>query len=540
MLDVVGTRVVLKKAGSNFKGLCPFHDEKTPSFTVSPEKGFYHCFGFSAHGTAIGFLMDYENMSFPEAVEALADMLGLEVPTDGPEQPKNEIDDILQVLREADQIYRGALRRSEVAIDYLKGRGIDGETAARFGIGYSPDAWDTVLTALGSSEEGIQNLLHAGLVLANEQGRRYDRFRHRIMFPIRDSRGNVIGFGGRLLDAGEPKYMNSPETPVFHKGSALYGLYEAREHNKRPDEMIVVEGYLDVASLAQHGFPSTVATLGTATTSDNIRQLTRLTDSVVFCFDGDRAGRAAAWRALETAAPFSGGKVELKFLMLPEGDDPDSFVRERGTDAFAELLVNAVPMADFFVEQLMDRVNAASVEVRSRLLTFAKPLLTALPATARAAVSQALADRLGLAASHLAEILVQDAPQAKDRRPAVTSKRSLVRKTIALVIHYPQIAGAIPPLPDLEDIDQPGAKLLNQVLETTREIPHISTALLVERFREDAEGRYLGDLAAEPPIDDETAAPTVLRESLQRIVEKHRRQKMAEAVKASGVRGLDG
>ena len=334
IVEVVGARVALKRAGSNYKGLCPFHGEKTPSFTVSPSKGFYHCFGCSAHGTAIGFLMAYDNLEFPEAVEALAEMMGLEVPREntGVPERKDENDELYALLREADQIYRAALRSSDTAIAYLKKRGIDGPTAGRFGIGYAPNAWDTVLRALGTSEPRIAKLVQAGLVVTNDSGRRYDRFRDRIMFPIRNARGQVIGFGGRVLDSGEPKYLNSPETPVFRKGHELYGLFEAKQNPGRPKQMIVVEGYLDVASLVQHGVENVVATLGTATTTENLRRLTRLTDRIMFCFDGDRAGRAAAWRALETALPYGGGTLELKFLLLPEGDDPDSFVRSQGAD----------------------------------------------------------------------------------------------------------------------------------------------------------------------------------------------------------------
>jgi DNA primase len=379
IVEIVGARVTLRKAGSNYKGLCPFHNEKTPSFTVSPTKGFYHCFGCGAHGTAISFLMSYENLSYPEAIEALAETLGLEVPREGGSPPARDNDDLYALLREADQIYRAALRESETAIAYLKQRGIDGTTAGRFAMGYAPPAWDTVLRALGTSEARVAKLVEAGLVVTNDKGRRYDRFRDRIMFPIRNVRGQIIGFGGRVLGAGEPKYLNSPETPIFRKGHELYGLYEARQKPGRPDELIVVEGYLDVASLVQFGVENAVATLGTAATADNIRRLTRMTDRVIFCFDGDRAGRAAAWRALETALPFGGGTVELKFLLLPEGEDPDSFVRGHGPEAFRQLAAAAMPLSDFLVRELAARVDFGKVDGRSRFQAIAKPLLKRLP-----------------------------------------------------------------------------------------------------------------------------------------------------------------
>src|SRR5690606_20429074 len=269
-----------------------------------------------------------------------------------PAQARSEHDELLEMLREADQIYRAELRKHPHAIEYLKRRGIDGATAGRFGLGYAPNAWDTLLAALGGSEARVRVLLQAGLLSQNDQGRRYDRFRDRIMFPIRNPRGQVIGFGGRVLEGGEPKYLNSPETPVFHKREALYGLFEARGQ-RRPAEILVVEGYMDVASLAQHGVEPVVATLGTATTADHVRRLTRLAPRVVFCFDGDRAGRAAAWRAMETALPFAGGSVELKFLLLPEGEDPDSLVRREGADAFRARIGEALPLSKFVVGELL-------------------------------------------------------------------------------------------------------------------------------------------------------------------------------------------
>src|SRR6185503_17803406 len=438
IVEVVGARVALKRAGSNYKGLCPFHGEKTPSFTVSPSKGFYHCFGCSAHGNAIGFLMAYDNLEFPEAVEALAEMMGLEVPRENTGQPehKEENEELYALLREADQIYRAALRSSETAIAYVKKRGIDGPTAGRFGIGYAPNAWDTTLRALGTSEERIAKLVQAGLVVTNDTGRRYDRFRDRIMFPIRNARGQVIGFGGRVLDSGEPKYLNSPETPVFRKGHELYGLFEAKQNPGRPKQIIVVEGYLDVASLVQHGIENVVATLGTATTTENLRRLTRLTEKILFCFDGDRAGRAAAWRALETALPYGGGTLELKFLLLPEGDDPDSFVRTNGADAFRALADKAAPLSDFLVNELSARVDMGSVDGRSRFQAIAKPLLKRLPeGTYRAAVMDAFATALRLKPDVLDELMSdgKEPPRAAERVMQGGAKRkTVVQKVINL------------------------------------------------------------------------------------------------------------
>jgi DNA primase len=559
IVEVVGSRVALKRAGRDYKGLCPFHDERTPSFTVSPNKGFYHCFGCGAHGTAIGFLMSYANLSFPEAVETLAASVGLEIPQQGqgggPE--RGEHSGLLALLREADQIYRGLLRESPAAIDYLKRRGIDGATAGRFSIGYAPDAWDTMLRELGQGEERIASLIEAGLVIRNEQGRCYDRFRDRIMFPIRNTRGEVIGFGGRVLGAGEPKYLNSPETPVVHKGRALYGLFEARRRPGRPEEIIVVEGYLDVASLAQFGVEPAVATLGTATTAEHVRILTRMADRVVFCFDGDRAGRAAAWRALETALPLAGGNVELKFLLLPEGEDPDSLVRSRGAEAFRTLLADATPLSEYFVGELVSRVDASHADGRAKLVALARPLLDRLPnGLYRELLSRELAGRVGIEPARFASLLEQSAPAKRaepsrphsepgpDERPSHSAapvpsrgttdgRPTRVRAAIRLVLHYPAAVRAIGAVEGLASVDLPGMELLRQLLEMATDNPDIQTAHLLERFRGRPEERPLQRLAAHPPLDEEPDVPGVLRDTLERIVRDHEQQRAAQAIRNS-------
>ncbi len=523
IVEIVGSRITLKKAGREYKAVCPFHDEKTPSFTVSPTKGFYHCFGCGAHGTAIGFLMNYEHLGFVEAVEALAEMLGLEVPSNGDDRHAGRNDSLYGILREADQIYRNALRQNSAAIDYLRQRGIDGATAGRFAMGFAPDAWDTILRTLGTSEARIAQLRDAGLVIRNEQGHQYDRFRDRIMFPIRDPRGRVIGFGGRVLGAGEPKYLNSPETPVFHKGQALYGLYEARQTPGRAAEILVVEGYLDVASLAQHGVEPAVATLGTATTAEHIRRLTRLTDRVIFCFDGDRAGRAAAWRALETILPHAGGTVEVKFLLPPQGQDPDSLVREQGAEAFRALLATAKPLSEFLLEELQSKVDLASTDGRSRLTALVQPLLTRLPVGVyRELLLERLAELVGLTPARLDALL--DTPQrsaSSTGRPESAPKRSpLVRKAITLILHHPAAALELGDVADLDYVSLPGIALLQRLLEVVREHPQINAAGLEERFRHDPEGRFLSRFAGQPPLDDEDAAPQVLKDNLARLVER--------------------
>ncbi len=386
IVDVVGRHVALKKAGANFLGLCPFHGEKTASFTVSPAKQFYHCFGCGAHGSAIGFLMEHGGLGYVDAIAELAQSIGVAVPQEaGPGgQADRRAPALLELLAQAAKFYRRRLKEAPQAIEYLKKRGLAGETAARFGIGYAPDQWRGLEAAVADYE--IDEMVAAGLVIeaSGEDGRRkrYDRFRDRIMFPIRNPRGQVIGFGGRVLDRGEPKYLNSPETPVFSKGRELYGLYEARDAIRAEDCVIVVEGYMDAVMLAQHGVANVVATLGTATTGEHLRKLLRLVDRVVFAFDGDAAGRKAAWRALEAALAQASDTRRIDFLFLPPEHDPDSFVRERGAGGFREALADALPLSELLLRGLAERVDLATPEGRARLLAEARPLLQPLAAQA--------------------------------------------------------------------------------------------------------------------------------------------------------------
>jgi DNA primase len=531
--EVIGSRVQLKKAGREFKGLCPFHSEKTPSFTVVPEKGFYHCFGCGANGSALGFLMSYESLDFVEAVEALADLMGLPVPREAGPAPERH-DPVYEILKETDQLYRQHLRETPSAIDYLKGRGIDGTTAAHFAIGFAPDSWDTTIKALGSSPERIQALIDAGLVIEADSGRRYDRFRNRLMFPIRDHRGRIVGFGGRLLDDGEPKYLNSPETVAFHKGQALYGLYEARQARAAPNRIVIVEGYMDVASLAQHGIPYAVATLGTATTADHLRRLTRLADTLIFCFDGDRAGRQAAWRAMENALPHARGAVTFKFLFLPEGEDPDSIVRAEGATAFEARLHDAQPLAEFLVKELAAQADPASIDGRARLAELARPLLKRVP---EGVYRELLLDRLAATVKldpERLENLLSDpeqrpAPRSQPRpRAGSVGRPSLVRQAISLALHYPNSVAQIDPPPDLAKAHQPGLELLLAILETARQRPHITTAGILERFRADPNGQHLGKLASQAPLDDAEIAPRVLADTLLRIVAEEKKKRLTE------------
>lgn len=391
VVEVVGRYVKLKKAGANFSGLCPFHNEKSPSFTVSPTKQFYHCFGCQAHGTAVGFLMEYSGLSFPDAIRDLAQSAGMTVPDqDDRLTPEERVErvavsaSLTDRLARAMDFFRGELKKSPRAIDYLKGRGLTGEIAARFGLGYAPLGWQNLASVFDDYSD--TSLTEAGLVIdrQNDEGahKRYDRFRDRIMFPIRNVRGQVIGFGGRIIDDGEPKYLNSPETPVFQKGSELYGLFEARASIREVGYAIVVEGYMDVVALAQLGFRNAVATLGTACTATHVQKLVRQTDRVVFSFDGDSAGRKAAWRALEASLPHAADNRAFSFLFLPPEHDPDSFIREQGDGAFLNEVQAALPLSEFLIREVCGDNDLETAEGRARVLFEAKPLLQALPAAA--------------------------------------------------------------------------------------------------------------------------------------------------------------
>lgn len=532
LVDLIGTRVTLKRAGSNHKGLCPFHDEKTPSFTVSADKGFYKCFGCGAYGNAIDFVMQYENRDFLDAIEILAEMQHLEIPVERHAAPADESQDLYDVLREADQFYRQNLREHPDAIAYLKRRGIDGATAGRYALGFAPDAWDALVERFGSDEPARDRLIRAGLAARNDSGRIYDRFRNRVMFPIRDGRGRVIGFGGRLLADGEPKYLNSPDTPLFDKSRTLYGLFEARQRPGRPERLIVVEGYIDVIALDQHDLGPAVATMGTAATADNMRQLTRLSDRVVFCFDGDRAGRDAAWRAVEAILPFGGGKGAIEFVLLPEGEDPDSFVRTRGASAFDELLATAAPLSTFLIARAAEKLDLGSADARAKLAGLVLPMLARLPqGLYRELIAGELAEKTGITRERL---LRQLEPPEAEAAPVPRSKphsRTVMQKAVSLLLHFPGAGTAAADVKGLDEIDVPGADLLRRLLEITVADPKITTGQLIETFRSETEGRWIEQLAREEPLDDESAAPQVLRDSLQRIVEGHQRRAQAEAIR---------
>lgn len=529
VVELISTRIQLKKAGREFKACCPFHGEKTPSFTVSPDKGFYHCFGCGAHGTALGFLMEHDRLEFVEAVEELADFHGVEVPREAGTARVAPVQPLFAPLSRAAQLYREQLKTTPAAIDYLKARGLDGATAARFMIGYAPDRWDFILRELGGSPAQDEGLLTAGLTLRNETGRVYDRFRGRVMFPIRDSRGRVVGFGGRVTDDGEPKYLNSPETPVFHKGRELYGLYEARQAERNPARLLVVEGYMDVVALACQGITNAVATLGTATTPDHLQRLFRVTPEIVFCFDGDRAGREAAWRALQVTLPELREGRQVRFLFLEEGEDPDSVVREHGADGFSTRLERSQPLSEYLIGQLKADTDANSLDGQARLAELARPLLKLLPeGVYRDLLLDRLAAEIGLSAERLGQLLATGSgakpargtprPTTSGRAPA--GRLSMVRKAVRLVLHRPAAARGIAVPANLHELDNPGVALLEDLLGAAQESPDIRSARLAEEFASHPDGgAHLRDLLTqEMPLDDDSDWSGELQQTLHAIV----------------------
>jgi len=505
IVDIVDARVPLKKAGKNLHACCPFHNEKTPSFTVSAEKQFYHCFGCGAHGTAIGFLMEYEQLSFPESIHELAEHAGMTVPVSQSISSSPISQNLYDLLDKVNQYYVHQLNnhpQREQFNAYLQKRGLSRQTIDHFNIGMAPDGWDNVLRAFGGNDVIRKQLDEAGLLSSNDNGRTYDRFRNRIMFPIRDRRGRVIGFGGRVLDDSSPKYLNSPETPVFHKGNELYGLYQARKANRKLERIVIVEGYMDVIALAEHGVTNAVATLGTATTPDHLRQLLRSAPEIVFCFDGDRAGREAAWRAAENALPLLGGNHQLKFMFLDDGEDPDTLVQAQGADAFNQLVSEAKNYSDFFFDSLEKRVDIDSMDGRARLVEIAKPYLRHVPAGIyRDMLEQRLAEKAQTSTSTLNKHLekpVEQTVRKQNKSTQANSNFSPIRTAITIILQHPELINDLVPFDKLALLELPGMNILVQMLETLTENPHLKTSALIERARDTEYEGHLKRLSIQP------------------------------------------
>ena len=566
VVEVVGERVQLKKAGRNFSGLCPFHQEKTPSFTVSADKQFYHCFGCGAHGNALRFLMEYDKLPFPEAVEQLAGRLGLDVPREGVDDPRaqqreKKRKEGVNLLEEAASFYRERLKMQEgqSAQRYLQGRGLSPEVIDTYGIGYAPGGWEALKQHLSAKGIGEPVQVEYGLLIHREDtGRTYDRFRDRVMFPIRDLRGRTLGFGGRVMGDEQPKYLNSPETPVFHKGRELYGLYEARQASSKLEQLVMVEGYMDVVALAQFGIHNAVATLGTATTEDHLSRLFRLVSRVVFCFDGDRAGRQAASRALETALPQMIDGREARFLFLPDGDDPDSLVRREGSEAFQDRVTCAMPLSEFLFEQAAQGRDLNTVEGRERFASQVLEALNKVPdGMLKSLLLESLAKRSGLAQSQLQTLLekrtaaAQASPQwapvdetapepmlaeqasfrpaARGRRQGTTLQTlSTVGRIVQLLLHEPRLVTALPETLDWLPDSSEEAPLCRELIALLRAGRYRSPQVVLAHFQGSHEGQVLAELAQRELLIPKSTREAELSGLVEHLIEKQRKRSPQE------------
>lgn len=520
IVDLIDKRVPLKKTGANYSARCPFHQEKSPSFSVSQRKQFYYCFGCGASGNAIGFLMEHERLSFIEAVEYLAHAAGLTIPIETNAAAPDNRKVLYEIVKLAADFYEQQLRQhpeAEKAKDYLKNRGLTGKIAKYFLLGYAPSGWENLKQHLAKFDEN--DLIATGLLIKNEQGRTYDRFRERIIFPIRDRQGRVIGFGGRVLNNDTPKYLNSPETPIFHKGSELYGLYEALEHHRHLDEIIVVEGYMDVIALAQQGIHHAVATLGTATTRQNAERLFRQSKRILFCFDGDNAGRTAAWRALENILALLEDDITVMFAFLPEGDDPDSLVRREGADGFYRYLKTAQPLSRFLLEHLKAETDLQSLDGRARLAKLAEPYIKQIPGKLfQHSLITELAKSSDIPTEELRGLFgLPSLPTTSVTAPTLKNdfmsknklnQLSVMQQTLSLILQYPQQLKEIIDLEKYHDIELPGSDILIRLFTIIGNETNLNTANLLERWRDTPTYMVLVKLAMrEIPLTEEELLP---------------------------------
>ncbi|NCT86981.1 DNA primase [Stenotrophomonas acidaminiphila] len=542
IVEVVGSRVPLKRQGKEYAARCPFHDERSASFTVSPTKQFYHCFGCGAHGTAISFLMNYDRLEFLDAVEELAKRAGMEVPRDAhPRSPQQQDDsrDQYSALDAAARFFQKQLEGSDKALAYLDGRGVDADTRARFCIGYAPDGYSALKDALGKDERRMKLLDRVGLFSKNDRGHVYDKFRDRVMFPIFDRRGRVIAFGGRVMQKDDgPKYLNSPETALFHKGRELYGLWQVRQANQKIERLIVVEGYMDVVSLFQFGVTQAVATLGTATTPDHAELLFRNAPDVYFCFDGDAAGRRAAWRALESVLPRMKDGRQAFFLFLPDGEDPDTIVRKEGADAFDARLKQATPLSQFFFDELTREINLGTLDGKARLAERARPMLAQIPDGAFGDLMKQELQRLTGIGRAPAGTAAAAAP-VRRAAAAPVQKRSLVRAAIALLLQQPSLALSLEGHHAIAGLRLPGIELLLELLELVQQRPDISTGALLEHFDGREEQAALHRLAAVALPGDEASWTQELHDAIVQLEKQLLQQRLDELQAKQRQQGLD-
>ncbi|KRG62981.1 DNA primase [Stenotrophomonas terrae] len=542
IVEVVGTRVPLKRQGKEYAARCPFHDERSASFTVSPTKQFYHCFGCGAHGTAISFLMNYDRLEFLDAVDELAKRVGMEIPRETNARTPQQQDDSrdqYSALDAATRFFQKQLEGNDKARAYLDGRGVDADTRARFSIGYAPDGYSALKDALGKDERRMKLLERVGLFSKNDRGHVYDKFRDRVMFPIFDRRGRVIAFGGRVMEKDDgPKYLNSPETALFHKGRELYGLWQVRQANQKIERLIVVEGYMDVVSLFQFGVTQAVATLGTATTPDHAELLFRNAPDVYFCFDGDAAGRRAGWRALESVLPRMKDGRQAFFLFLPDGEDPDTIVRKEGAEAFDARLKQGTPLSQFFFDELSREINLGTLDGKARLAERAKPMLAQIPDGAFGdLMKQELARLTGIGSTTTAAAATPRPPMRNNAVPA--QKRSLVRAAIAILLQQPSLAMNLDGHHAIGGLRLPGIELLVELLNLVQQRPDISTGALLEHFNEREEQAALHKLAAQALPGDEAMWAQELQDAVLQLEKQLLQQRLDELQAKQRQQGLD-
>ncbi len=545
IVDLIDGYVPLKKAGANYKANCPFHGEKSPSFTVSPSKQFYHCFGCGVNGSAISFLMDYDHMEFREAIEKLASSAGLEIPEESQtyekKQTVSEGIDLYKLMDQVSDFYQTQLRQhsdKQEAIDYLKKRGLSGEIAKRFGMGFAPQGWDNLMSQHGATAPAQKALLDTGMLAQNEKKRTYDRFRHRIMFPIEDHRGRTVGFGGRVLGDDEPKYLNSPETPIFHKGSELYGLFSARGGIKDADGVLVVEGYMDVVALAQAGINNAVATLGTATTPMHLQRLFRHTPNVTFSFDGDRAGRAAGWKALETCLPLLEDGLQISFLFLPDGEDPDTMVKKVAKEGFEKLIKEATPLPEFLIDTLKQKADIDRLDGRAKLAKLAKAMIQQMP---KGILRSLIIERIALLTqANPQDIAGKPQNPAGSQRPQRNTQRAAqsaasmtpIRRALSLILQYPQFAEEYSILEPISEAEIKGIQMVKDLANACIG-NQVTTASLLERYRDETFFATLSQLANHQhhnmeSLSDEEAV-SLIKANNKKIIEVHKEVKLTAA-----------
>lgn len=545
IVDLIDARIKLKKRGRNYLACCPFHNEKTPSFSVDNIKQFYYCFGCGASGNAIDFLMQYDRLDFVESIEELATMLNLDVPyeqgTSSSVIERHQRQNLYQLLREVNEFYRQTLqsKKGQQALHYLHARGLNAQIIDRFAIGYAPPGWDNLLNQYSSNRENKQALLECGMLVAGEKGRNYDRFRNRVMVPIKDKRGRIIAFGGRVMDDEQPKYLNSPETAIFHKSRQLFGLYEAQNTGKDIVRLLLVEGYMDVIALAQFGIGYAVATLGTAVTNEHIQQLFRTTDTVICCFDGDRAGYQAAWKTLEIALTYITDGRKLCFMFLPDGEDPDSLVRKEGQAAFEQRIEEAKPLSVFLFDTLLQQVDLSSPDGRAKLTAVAMPLLRQIPGeTIGFYLRRKLGEMLGVVDDFQLEKLLGAFSSEKQQQKSGAIKNTVMRLVVALLVQNPALASLVPSLAGLKHAKIAGLSLFSELVNRCLANPNLTTGQLLELYRGTKYSRSLETLATWHHMIIDEKLEAVFQDSLAKIFDSALEERLETLIARERSQGL--